>query len=141
MRRIITVVVITAVLAGGGAFYGGMKYAQSKVPQRGNFSANFQRNGAANIIGGTRANGSGGFTAGDIVAKDNNSITVKLSNGSSKVVFFSDTIEVDKFAKGTASDLQVGESVTVGGQANQDGSITAQTIQIRPSQPPAPAGQ
>lgn len=139
MKKTLLSVLIAVVVVGGGAFYGGMKYAQSKTPQR-TGQGNFQRNGTANI-GGLRGNGSGGFTVGDIIAKDNNSITVKLNDGGSKIVFYSGTTEVDKFAKGTAGDLQVGESVTVSGQANQDGSLTAQTIQIRPARPAAPAGQ
>ncbi len=140
-KALVTVAVIV-VLVGGGSFYGGMKYAQSKVPQRigqGNFG-NLQRSGAANM-GGLRGNGSGGFIAGEIIAKDSSSVTIKLNDGGSKIVFYSDATEVDKFAKGTTSDLQIGESVTVGGQANQDGSLTAQTIQIRPARPAAPAGQ
>jgi len=141
MKKILMSVLITAVLVGGGAFYGGMKYAQSKASSRlaqGNFGS-FQRNGAANI-GGLRGNRSGGFAAGEIIAKDNNSVTIKLNNGGSKIVFYSDATEVGKFTKGAADDLQVGESVTVSGDANQDGSITAKLIQIRPAVP-VPTGQ
>ena len=140
MKKSLIIAVAIAVVFGGTGFYGGMKYAQSKTPQR-TGQGNFQRNGTANI-GGLRGNGSGGFTVGDIIAKDSNSITVKLNDGGSKIVFYSGTTEVDKFAKGTAGDLQVGESVTVSGQVNQDGSLTAQTIQIRPAKlAPPPAGQ
>ena len=141
-KKILVVTMAIVILVGGGSFYGGMKYAQSKTPQRsaqGNFGE-LQRNGAANI-GGLRGGGSGGFTAGEIIAKDNSSITVKLNNGGSKIVFYSDTTEIDKFAKGMAGDLKIGESITVNGQANQDGSLTAQTIQIRPTRPAAPLGQ
>ncbi len=141
-KKALVAVAVIVILVGGGAFYGGMKYAQSKVPQRtgqGNFG-DLQRSGAANM-GGLRGNGSGGFTTGEIIAKDSSSVTVKLNNGGSKIVFYSDATEVDKFAKGTAGDLQVGKSVTVSGQANQDGSLTAQTIQIRPARPAAPLGQ
>ncbi len=141
MKKSLIIAVAIAVVFGGAGFYGGTKYAQSKTPQRsaqGNFG-NLQRSGAANM-GGLRGNGSGGFTTGEIIAKDNNSVTVKLNDGGSKIVFYSNTTEVDKFAKGTAGDLQIGESVTVSGQANQDGSITAQSVQIRPNMPsPSPA--
>jgi hypothetical protein len=141
MKKILTSVLVTAVLVGGGAFYGGMKYAQSKMPRRigqGDFG-NFQQMGAANI-GGLRGNRSGGFAVGEVIAKDKNSVTIKLNNGGSKIVFYSDATEVGKFTKGTADDLQVGESVTVSGDANQDGSITAKLIQIRPAVP-VPTGQ
>lgn len=133
-KKFIIIILISHLAAIGVGVYGGMKYSQSKIPQRtgqGNFG-NLQRSGAANI-GGFRGSGSGGFTAGEIIAKDSSSITVKLNDGGSKIVFYSDTTEVDKFAKGTANDLQIGESVTVNGGANQDGSITAKSIQIRPA--------
>jgi hypothetical protein len=136
MKKILMSVLITAVLVGGGAFYGGMKYVQSKASSRlaqGNFG-NFQRNSMASI-GGLRGNRFGGFAAGEIIAKDNNSVTIKLNNGGSRIVFYSNSTEVGKFTKGTADDLQVGESVTVSGDANQDGSITAKLIQIRPTAP------
>jgi hypothetical protein len=138
-KTFVTVAVIV-VLVGGGSFYGGMRYAQSTRQNFASRNLGGQRNGTANI-GGLRGGGSGGFTAGEIIAKDNTSITIKLNDGGSKIVFYSDATEVDKFAKGTAGDLQIGESVTVSGQANQDGSLTAQTIQIRPARPAAPAGQ
>ncbi len=141
-RQVLVTVTVIVVLVGGGSFYGGMKYAQSKTPQK-SAQGNFQ-NGMANI-GGFRnertGTTGGGFTAGEIIAKDSSSVTVKLNNGGSKIVFYSDVTEVDKFAKGTAGDLQIGGSITVSGQANQDGSLTAHTIQIRPARSAAPAGQ
>ena len=128
-KKILAIVAAVVVLVGGGSFYGGMKYAQSKTPQRnGQF-------GGANITGGfqgSRNGTNGGFTAGDIITMDNNSITIKMRDGSSKIVFYSSTTEVSKFTSGTSSDLAVGKSVNVTGQTNSDGSITAQSIQIRP---------
>lgn len=135
---------IVAVVVGSGAFYGGMKYAQGRGG-RGNFTKltpeqrqQFMANAGAGFRGGAgqvRAGMGDGFTAGEIISKDDKSITIKMPDGGSKIVFYSDTTEVGKSVSGTFIDLKVGETVTTSGTANFDGSITAQSIQIRPIVP------
>ena len=140
MKKLLSVAVAVAVLVGGGAFYGGMKYAQSK--SRGNLAnlTSEQRqqrmqNLGGNISGGFRDRGGmGGFVGGEIISKDDKSVTIKIQNGGSKIVFYSDTAEVGKFVIGTLADLKVGENITVNGVPNSDGSLTAKSIQIRPVQ-------
>lgn len=142
MNKLIASVVATAVVFGGGAFLGGMYYAQNKVAQE--RQARVQQFGVQNPTGGQRGmrGGNGGpFTAGEIIAKDDKSITVKLRDGGSKIVFYSETTEIGKTATVTPSDLAVGTSVMVNGTANSDGSVTAQSIQIRPEGTPFPAGR
>ncbi len=119
------------ILIGGGAFYGGMLYGKSTGAD---LRANFNRQGgAANIMGQrvTGAQQNGGFSGGEIIKKDSNSITVKSNNGGSQIILFSDTTKIMKSAEGSAVDLIVGGQVTATGSKNQDGSITAQSIQIR----------
>ena len=138
MKRILSVAIAVAVLVGGGAFYGGMKYAQGR--SRRNFAnltpaqrqQRLQGMGA-NISGGFRGGQGrgGGFSAGEIISKDDKSITIKLQDGGSKIVFYSDTTEVGKSVSGTTDDLKIGETVTTNGTVNSDGSVTAQSIQIR----------
>jgi len=70
---------------------------------------------------------------GEIIAKDEQTVTVKLSDGGSKIVFFSDTTQIDKFAAGTLADLEIGMTIIANGTANQDGSVVAKTIQLRPA--------
>lgn len=120
---------------GGIAFYGGMKYADAKaVSQR---QQRFGQAGA-NIGGGFRGQGGGGLVSGDIISKDAQSMTIKMRDGSSKIVFYSDTTEVSKFVAGMPADLTVGKTVTIIGKTNSDGSVTATSVQLRPNLPSLP---
>lgn len=144
----ILISVIMASLIGGGAFYGGMKYAQSKTPQgfiqKGEErQQRFQQMGAAGMVelrserpGDGVSLGLAGLAAGEIIAKDDQSITVKLPDGGSKIIFYSENTEVGKFVNGTPDDLEIGKSIMIDGKANEDGSITAQSIQLRPEMIP-----
>ena len=69
---------------------------------------------------------------GEIIAADEKSITVKLQDGSSKIVIVSETTQINKAEQATKQDLRVGEKVAVFGQENSDGSLTTQNIQINP---------
>lgn len=121
---------VMVMVVGGGAFLGGMKYAQGKSAMNGRGSglfANAQRTGR--MGGGMR----GGFTSGEILSKDDKSITVKLTDGGSKIIFFSANTTIGKIVDGVLNDLEVGKTVLVMGSTNTDGSLTAQSIQIRPA--------
>lgn len=150
MRNKIIVLVVVLVV-GAGAFYGGTLYAQSKKSQ--NISAALgsqlgQRQGR-NFPNGTSTGvgaNAGGFATGQIIAKDDKSIIIKLGESGSKIVFYSSTTQISKMASGTIEDLSVGVQITANGQANSDGSITAQGIQLRPEilqarQSPQPSNQ
>lgn len=163
---IIPVIILTALIFGGGGFFGGMKYSESKSPNasaQSNFSAQggqnlspeerqqrFQQmgvNGDAFRIGRNGAQ-NGGFASGEIISKDDKSITVKTltpgqnanssGQGSTKIIFYSSSTEIGKSVSGAAADLEIGNTVTINGSANSDGSITAQSIQIRPEIQPLP---
>jgi len=135
-KKIIPLIILGFVIIGAGSFFGGMKYAESKNPVAGNFR-NLTADQRAQMVAGARTGATGNrtgasFINGDILTKDDKSITVKLSDGGSKIVFYSSSTQISKIASGTASDLEIGKAVTVNGSANQDGSVTAQTIQMRP---------
>lgn len=87
------------------------------------------------------------YIMGEILSIDDSSLTVKLMNGGSKIVIFGTSTEVGKFTTGAFSDLSAGQSVMINGNATADGSITAKSIQIRPTTglgaeaAPQPGGQ
>lgn len=134
MNKYSAIGVVGAVVV--GAFFGGMQYGKTTVQSAGGVrdtSQTFQEGGS-----GARRNGGqpgGGFVAGQILNKDATSITLKLQNGGSKIIFFSDATGITKTASGTISDLVQGANVIVSGSVNQDGSVTAQSIQLRPEIP------
>lgn len=131
MKKIIIISIIVIILVGAGSFYGGMIYGKNQSTKSFN-PQNFRIGQAGNRNGNGAATN---FLTGDIIAKDDKSITIKLRDGGSKIVFYSDTTEISKFASGTLSDLEIGKSVSVQGQSNSDGSVTSQIIQIRPTVP------
>lgn len=145
MKKLLIFVIILVVV-GGGAFYGGMKYSQSKVPEgptQGDFQnlrnlspeerqARMQEIGTAGVGGQRRTQAGEGFVTGEIISKDDKSVTVKLFDGGSKIIFFSESTEISKTAEGLMDDIEIGKQITVSGEQNSDGSYTAKMIQIRP---------
>lgn len=137
MKNNLVLTVILVIIAAGAGFYGGMKYQQM---QRRSF-ANGQFNGGQFALRqglGTRNGASGqnrgGFrpVAGQIVSSDDKSITVKLQDGSSKIILLSDRTQIIKADKVGKSELKSGLEVAVFGTENTDGSVTAQNIQLNP---------
>ncbi|MBP9717987.1 hypothetical protein KBD59_01700 [Candidatus Gracilibacteria bacterium] len=133
---------VIIVVVGVIGFFGGMRYGQSRstsdVEQR---FAQFGANGGAGAFraggmmgrGGTGGgmNGSG-LVMGTVLSKDDKSITLQMRDNGSRIVFFSDTTDITHSVKGTPTDVAVGSTIAVSGTTNSDGSLTAQTLQIRP---------
>lgn len=122
----IIITILLLVIVGLGAFFAGLKYQQSRQP---NFSRSF--NGMpGRVMGGSRA----GLrpVTGELISRDEKSITVKLPDGGSRIVLLSDKTNINKTDRATGDDLKTGEKVTVFGQENPDGSFTAQAIQLNP---------
>ncbi|MDO8482526.1 MAG: hypothetical protein Q7S86_01755 [bacterium] len=133
-------------IVGGGAFYAGTKYRSSNSTNaagvRGafaNLSPEERQTRFAQVgVGPTGARASrgtdAGFVSGEVISKDDKSITLKLADGGSKIVFLSGTAAITKSISGSFEDIVVGERVMITGTANSDGSMTGQTVQIRPEQ-------
>jgi len=119
------------------SFAAGFKYSQSKKIIAPNFMTNainnraWQNNGAqpnGNRLTGKQAN----VANGEIISIDDVSLTIKLREGGSKIVFYSasSTPVVQSVIK-SPEDLKIGENVLINGKNNTDGSIVAQSIQIQ----------
>lgn len=134
LKNTILIAIIVAVIFAGGGFFAGMQYQKSQRP-------NFQFGGANGQFGNRRFGGAGGAggpgarggaVIGEILSSDASSITVKLPDGSSKIVLISNSTTINKAATGTKDDLKTGERVAVFGTTNSDGSVTAQNVQLNP---------
>ncbi len=71
-----------------------------------------------------------GPIAGEIINQDETSVTVKLSDGSTKIVLVTDQTAYTQASEAAKSSLKVGDQITAFGPQNQDGSVTAQNVVI-----------
>ena len=126
-------IILVAVIVSGLAFFAGIKYQQSKTPA---FRQMMDRNGTRPGINQTGIRP----INGTILSIDEQSLTVELPDGSTKIVFIGTNTKINKASPIEFVNLNKGDSVNLFGTQNSDGSITAQTIsagefgQFRPDQ-------
>ena len=141
MNKFLPVAIVICLILVGGAFYGGVKYGSRREPNfAGKNMMNWEKNGASNFNNGPMKGGKAvgsGIVNGEVIAKDDKSVTVKIKDGGSKIVIFAASTAVTKTAAGTMDDVAVGANVMITGKTNADGSVTAETIQIRPDIAPS----
>jgi len=126
-KTIIIAVVLIAI-----SFFAGSKYSQREASAASTNSRTAFAGGGAGFRG-LRGGANGGGASGEVISKDSQSITVKMRDGSSKIIFVGDNTPVMKAVSGSLSDIKVGSQITSIGTTNSDGSITAQSIQIHPA--------
>ncbi len=155
-KDIIIAAVIAAIVAGGLGFYGGIQYQMGKASttptMMGAAGQYGSPTGGAGRYGGRSGSGAARMaTIGTVLSVDNGSITVKLADGSSKIINVTGSTTYSQNATATVSDVKVGDRVAAVGAANSDGSVTATAVQIgtgsgmmmggpRPSGMMAPSG-
>lgn len=128
IKQTILATVATSVIVGAGGFFGGTLYQKSRTPQftPGQFQNRLGQSGNQN------RNGTIGFRPanGEITNIDSDTITLKTSDGSSKLVVYSDSTKVNKTTQATKNDLKVGDQVMVIGNQGSDGTLTAESISV-----------
>jgi len=125
-------IIFLLIIFGGVGFFAGMKYQQSKQPT---FNRQFGGQQRTGMMGQGQFSGNRQdfrMVNGEIIGSDDKSITVKMQDGSSKIVILSDKTTINKAASATKEDLKTGEKVAIFGENNSDGSVSANNIQLNP---------
>mgnify|MGYP001768331299 CR=1 FL=1 len=157
MQIILGLVVL--VLVAAGSFFGGMlvgkQQASAAAPV--SFSADFQPPAGVIPLGdpSARPNAPGqqgaagrfaaqpGMLVGQIESIEGNTLLIAGAEGQQTQVQVTDTTLIEKNASVTVADLETGETVMISGSENDDGSITARSLQVAPAgrmgRPPANA--
>lgn len=128
---------IVALIVGALGFFGGMKYQQSQTRSMFGFQNGSGRAGAGGnttVMMGRGANGLNRPVTGEIINSDDKSITVKMQDGSSKIVLINNTTTIDKAQEVSKTELTAGAKVAVFGTNNSDGSVTAISVQLNPQE-------
>lgn len=130
MKKEYLIFIVALIVIGAGAFYGGMRYQQS---QRG---ASFGQFNGQNRMGRFAQMGMGQNNfrplRGQITSSDDKSVTLKLPDGSSKIVILSDSTSISEATAASKQALKNGTQVVIFGNQNSDGSVTASNIQLNP---------
>jgi hypothetical protein len=145
-------VLVLVVLVGGGSFFAGTVVGANQARQsmfQGRFGGQggqFQRSDRTPQPGqpdnpqpGQQGGRQGGGTMGTIKTVEGDTIVVTTQAGDVQV-HATDTTLIEKYTTVGVADLKEGERVVVSGSQNDDGSITARSIQSLRN-PQAPQSQ
>lgn len=130
-KQTVTTALISIILAGGGGYYIG---SHKQGAQSARIGAQFGQGGIGGQRGGfARGGPNGNMINGDVVSLSSNILTVKGRDGGSRVILLTGSTKVSKSVAGDKADVKEGTSVLILGTQNSDGSVTADTVQIRPA--------
>ncbi len=138
-NMMVVVAVVLIIVAAAGGFFAGLMYQKNQTPalgttSRGNFAARAGQNAAFRPV------------RGQVLSMSDTTLTVKMSDGSTKIVVLSSSTAFMQSTKAALTNVKTGDTVNVVGTVNSDGSVTAQDVQINPPAQggfvrPAGAGQ
>jgi len=117
----LALVAVLAVGLIGGVLIGQNTATSTAQGDRGNFAGG---------TGGTAPTGGGmgGFTSGSVVSVDGTTVTLELEDGSTVTVTTADDTTVTSTVDSSVAELAAGDEVTVVGEADDDGNVTATSI-------------
>lgn len=131
--KTVYIILIAAVTAIAGFFAGYKFQTYHNLSRRADFAGQFQRRNFGGPNTNNRQNiGFGRPITGEITSFDDNSVTIKMHDGSTKIVIVSKSTSYTNSSEGSKSDLKLGVNIGVFGSANSDGTLSAQNIQINP---------
>lgn len=127
-------ILLLVILAAGGGFFAGTAVAQSRARQGffqrqfGGQGGQFQRPARTPQPGQGGGARLGGGIVGTIKTVEGDTLVITTQEGETQV-HATDTTLIEKYMTVAVGDLKVGERVVVSGSQNDDGSVTARTIQ------------
>lgn len=128
------ILIVAVLVAGASGFFGGMQYTKSQAVAQNDsrFQGMNQQSMQPGQNGPQRMGGRSGVqpVSGEIINKDATGVTVKLQDGSTKIILVTEETRVNKTSEASSADIITGEHVTVIGDTNSDGSITAQNVSL-----------
>ena len=135
MKKNLILILIALIIVGAGGFYGGMKYGESQVlknltPEK--MRNIFQQRGGPVFNQNQGQRQRAGFLSGQVISKDEKGLTIKLADGSTKIIFLSPSTQVTKAAEAKIEEIEIGKEILVTGTQNEDGSLTARAVQLSP---------
>lgn len=143
-QNIIIACVITAFIAGGVGFVAHGKI-QDRYQGTGRMGDNNARQfmmdnrdddeqgrGKFNKGDGQGMMGRGPAQTGEVTAKDAKTLTLKMSDGSTKLVILSDTTSYRASTESSLDKVEVGTKIAAFGTQSTDGSTVATSIEINP---------
>ena len=145
-----TIFIVALIVATSSAFYGGMTFAKKR--SAGNRATNNFQNlrnlspeerqkrlsemgvaGGRGFRGGSNSGNAGSRpVSGEILSQNKDGFTIKLRNGSTKIIFTSASTTITKSTAGNTNDITKNATVIITGNQNPDGSYGAKTIQLLP---------
>ncbi len=133
MKYLSIILLIVGLVAGFAGGYYFKNYQQNKLRNNlrngADVGQRFVPNGDAT---GQRGGGFAGGISGDIISMDDKSVTVKLNDGSTKIVLLGESTTYSNLLDAKKEDIKEGTKIMVIGSSNSDGSLTAQRIQLNP---------